>query len=571
MSSAAGIFPAAGEALLFLLYALCSCACAFFRLLVNTDELWNFAFGENIAWGLLPYRDFNYLQTPFSALVNGLLFQVFGGHILVMRLAGALLFTVMAWLLYRSGKVLGAEKLFASLPGFALILIFSSNIFFEYAGFCLCTLLLLLYMDLRAGAVMQDEPEADGPRPAGIGAGDPADTRAEREMAGRGGQILAGVLGGLAILSKQTYGAFIAAASWIAAFMLAKSRGKGWKEAAEAALLRMTGSAIPCLVFLFYLLGTGTFGDFWEMCFLGIRTFSARYRYTSMMLENPGYFIAGMAFPAALAAGAVFTAVRIRMGWREGGSRLSVPAGQGDCAGERPQERTKETAQTGDICRRDCLRRSALQMGLILLYTVFGCINMVPLANLYHFETCVIPAMLIPVLLMAAVKQQGSRVWKFLRAAAGLGIAAVLVFLMGYNPVYMARHFSLHRDIPAFAYTYISRELADEIDQVSAFITKEREQGHEVYVLDNCAGYYLRPLGIYHKYLDMFLLGNLGLKDPLACLEDTLSPGSVYLMPDESRENTQYPKAAVQEFQKELIPDGKLASYEVYRAAGLSP
>ena len=36
----------------------------FFRPIGNVDELWNFTFGNNIAMGLVPYRDFNLLQTP---------------------------------------------------------------------------------------------------------------------------------------------------------------------------------------------------------------------------------------------------------------------------------------------------------------------------------------------------------------------------------------------------------------------------------------------------------------------------------------------------------------------------
>lgn len=529
--SAAGGFPAAGEAVLLLLYALNSFFCAFFRILINTDELWNFAFGENIALGLLPYRDFNYLQTPFSALVNALLFKVFGGHILVMRLGGALLFTAMAMILYQNARAVGAGRLLASLPGFALILIFSSNIFFEYAGFCLFVLLLLMKTDLQAAAALgrirlhSNEEILD----------DPAGKKLRWLTPGC--QILAGILGGLAMLSKQTYGTFIAAASWICVPLIAASGGRKAKETVRLTFFRVLGSSIPCFIFLFYLIGSRTFSDFWEMCFLGIRTFSARYRYLSMMRENAGLFIAGMAFPAALAAGAAFAIMR----WRK------------------PSQKGVQ-------------RYRAVQMIVILLYTIFGCINLVPLANVYHFQTCTIPALLIIELLAAdalrgkaAAGSLKARAGKIIPVLARIAILAELVFLLVYNPIDVGIHFRLHTDIPCFEYTFISEEFSAEIRQLTGFIETERRQGNEVYVLDNCAGYYLRPLGIYHKYLDMFLLGNLGLKTPQECLQESLSDRAVYLLPDKTRKNTQYPRKAVEAFRKELKPDGVLGSYEIYR------
>ena len=549
MRSAAGDFPAAGEAVLFLLYALISFLCAFFRILINTDEMWNFAFGENIAEGLLPYRDFNYLQTPFSALVNALLFKVFGGHILVMRLGGAVLFTAMAVILYRNARVLGAGRLLASLPGFALILIFSSNIFFEYAGFCLCVLLAVMGMDLKAASVIcSPEISISGERAdysqwtssSAKGrniSGEDESVRKARRWLSPAWQILPGILGGLAMLSKQTYGTFIAAASWVCVPLIIASGGRKAKEAVRLTFFRMLGSSIPCFVFLFYLLGSGTFSDFWEMCFLGIRTFSSRYRYLSMMRENAGLFIAGMAFPAALAAGAVFAVLL----WRQAPGKR-----EGRC--------------------------QAVQMIVILIYTIFGCINMVPLANVYHFETCSIPALLIIELLLAAAFRgkapAGSlkaKAEKGVRLLSWIAILAELIFLLVYNPIDVGLHFRLQTDIPCFEYTFISEEFSAEIRQVIDFIKAERKQGNEVYVLDNCAGYYLRPLGIYHKYLDMFLLGNLGLKTPQECLQETLLPGTVYLLPDKTRKNTQYPRSAVESFRKGLKPDGVLGSYEIYR------
>ena len=40
------------------------------RNLANLDEIWNFNFARNIANGLIPYKDFNMLQTPLLPFIH---------------------------------------------------------------------------------------------------------------------------------------------------------------------------------------------------------------------------------------------------------------------------------------------------------------------------------------------------------------------------------------------------------------------------------------------------------------------------------------------------------------------
>ena len=39
------------------------------RNFANLDEIWNFNFARNIANGLIPYKDFNMLQTPLLTFI----------------------------------------------------------------------------------------------------------------------------------------------------------------------------------------------------------------------------------------------------------------------------------------------------------------------------------------------------------------------------------------------------------------------------------------------------------------------------------------------------------------------
>lgn len=47
------------------------------RQLNNLDEIWNYNFAKNIADGLIPYKDFNMLQTPLLPFITGLILKVF--------------------------------------------------------------------------------------------------------------------------------------------------------------------------------------------------------------------------------------------------------------------------------------------------------------------------------------------------------------------------------------------------------------------------------------------------------------------------------------------------------------
>lgn len=73
--------------------------CAWFRTAENYDEYWNFTFAKNVADGLLPYRDFNMLQTPLSCFLSGGILALFGKELIVLRLLGVVLFIGIMWVL----------------------------------------------------------------------------------------------------------------------------------------------------------------------------------------------------------------------------------------------------------------------------------------------------------------------------------------------------------------------------------------------------------------------------------------------------------------------------------------
>ena len=132
-------------------------------------------------------------------------------------------------------------------------------------------------------------------------------------------------------------------------------------------------------------------------------------------------------------------------------------------------------------------------------------------------------------------------------------------------------------DIPHVRGIFMDRDEVDEYRKVLAGIQSWLDAGWEVYLLDNRAPFYLIPMDRYHKYMDMFLVGNLGLKTPAECLEETLEKNekAAYLVPEEMDGQYQYPRQAILDFSRRYLLNtgglGEFICYEWSRERGGGP
>lgn len=480
------------------------CIAAFFRDVSNVDELWNYNFANNIWSGRLPYRDFNLLQTPFSCLINAGFLALFGRYILSIRFAGALLFLGVSLLLYRQSRLLGAGRIAALVVPFAFITMFFWDIFFEYNVLILFFLLAAMVFDLTGWQ--------------------------KRQRLRAGTHIFIGILMGLAILSKQTYGFFVAAAAVITGFLTAPGTVSCEKEEKipgsgllrlrfRAALLRIAGIALPCLAFLVYLLVTDTFQNFLDMCLYGIREFSGIYAYTSFMMENPAYFLGGLLFPLLIIASVVTAVV------------------------------TKN-------------RNKRMKIVICLLYSSFGCISLYPLANSYHVALSAVP--FLPLIFQIFPKRL--LVKKAFVVIETFAVVAMAFFLSVLVPVMNCHKTKLCVEgFSHYAYTFMEKSVIADLEDVVAYVGSMKIQGWDVYILDNYASFYLIPLNVYHNGLDMFLLGNLGTKQPEVWIYEAQENGNaIFLTPEEGRGNWQFPWDAVNEAKKNWRKGKKIGEFDIY-------
>ena len=64
----------------------------------DLDEIWNYGFMHSIYSGLIPYKDFNMVITPFFPMLFSLPFFIFGSNLLVVNICQSLLITFVYFL-----------------------------------------------------------------------------------------------------------------------------------------------------------------------------------------------------------------------------------------------------------------------------------------------------------------------------------------------------------------------------------------------------------------------------------------------------------------------------------------
>lgn len=69
---------------------------------ITMDYIWNYGFSAKIYEGLMPYRDFNLLQTPLSFYVTALLFNLLGNYFISYAIIGGFFIALTFYLFYRA-------------------------------------------------------------------------------------------------------------------------------------------------------------------------------------------------------------------------------------------------------------------------------------------------------------------------------------------------------------------------------------------------------------------------------------------------------------------------------------
>ena len=228
------------------------------RELNNLDEIWNFNFARNIANGLVPYKDFNMLQTPLLSIVCGCVLQLLGQQLIVMRVLAVILCAGIIFLLYKILTTLKINEFIAIILLFPIMYMYKDyfTIDYNYANILITLLITLLELKYyNKESKIKD--------------------------------ILFGILAGLAILNKQTTG-FVLALIFVFYKLLIIDKSNA-KTILKSILYRVIGVIIPVGVGFAYLVYNNALYDFLDYTVLGIKTFNNFIPYTNLLIDSKLY------------------------------------------------------------------------------------------------------------------------------------------------------------------------------------------------------------------------------------------------------------------------------------------
>lgn len=227
----------------------------------NLDEIWNFNISNQIANGLIPYKNISMITTPLFASIIAIFLKIFQNELIAFRFITAIISTLICFLTYKIFSKLIKKEIISAIFTGIFIIIYYEFFSLDYNFGILLINLIILFLELRS-----------------IG-------KENKKIQ----DLIIGILAMFAILTKQTVGFFIALE--VIGFKLIRIEKKGdiipcIKEIG----IRILGMIIPAFIFIIYLLATNSFNEFVDYTILGINTFSNTIPYFKL-LDSSNIFV----------------------------------------------------------------------------------------------------------------------------------------------------------------------------------------------------------------------------------------------------------------------------------------
>ena len=252
------ILELCGNVFVFCFIFLFCASNIFAKPICDLDEIWNYNFARNIANGLIPYNDFNMIQTPLLPFICAFFLKVIGNKLITMRVLAVIIQTLIFYLGYELIKKYGKDNKLSILVICGIMLLSKDVIAIDYNYATLLVTLIILIIELKH---LNNEDYF----------------KFEFKY-----DFLLGILVGLTVLLKQTTGLVLAVA--FIGYKLFEVRNKSdFVKYLKKALIRLVGVIIPVIIFIIYLLITKSFESFMSYCILGIRDFNNVIKYKGLL------------------------------------------------------------------------------------------------------------------------------------------------------------------------------------------------------------------------------------------------------------------------------------------------
>jgi len=218
----------------------------------NMDEIWNFSFAKNIHDGLIPYKDFNLISTPFSCYLNSIILNI-DSSLLFFRIIYFIYYLTILYLLDNILDKLEIKPILKYLIIFLSVLILIKSCYLDYNFIQIILLLLLINFHLK-----------------------------NQDYQNNILNIIIPLISGLTIINKQSSGLIIALVN-ILLILLKKIYFKK-NISLKFIIKQIIISLIPTIIFTIYLVITKSYIEFYDLAIIGLTAFTNKYISTTILL-----------------------------------------------------------------------------------------------------------------------------------------------------------------------------------------------------------------------------------------------------------------------------------------------
>lgn len=479
---------------IFLIIALAIAVVVIPKAIGNLDELWNFNFANNVENGLVPYRDFNMVQTPLLPMVNAIFLAIFGNELIVMRILACLLCAGILFTFYKILNLLKANKGISLFVVMALFYMLKDYFCMDYNFAVLFVTLIIIYIELRRNLYNKENINA-------IEIGDAIESLNTNKNCSQSStnketkennktdlknnklnnwktDLILGILAGICIMLKQSTGAIVTIALLGYNLLLVRSKEE-FTQYLKSTGIKILGVLIPVAIIFIYLAINGAVDDFWDYCIAGIKTFTNKIPY-SRLLDNEKLYIKILSIVAPITFMGTFLY---------------------------------------SVFKRNKTFLIISSLSIASFSAVY------PIADEVHFLIGILPTgIIICVILDFLIKAIVRGISKLINKISNrekyinIWLEYFLIFMVigitvwyGYKSIPNIKDYfaNCKNDVKHFANIVITDYTYQKIQAMDYFI---KSQDKPVYILDAEAALYQIPLDIYYKDYDMFLIGNIGSK-----------------------------------------------------------
>jgi len=366
--------------------------------------------------------------------------------------------------------------------------------------------------------------------------------------------FLIGIVAGLAIITKQSTGFFIAA-TYVGYKWLAVRSKEDLNLAFKISLSRGVGVLVPVTTFFLYLFLTNSILDFFDFCFLGISEFKNYISYMNLLdlgiikdfLSNVDGFYNKLWIFGKVSIFIIIAILALMM-------FFIIPFTV--------------------IYLIKKLKFDSVESKNILKLFVFGIASFLlvyPIADYNHFAIGALILIILSIYIVSINFKIGNeKVIKYFNKfiiVVFYIVVVLLVIVAGRNYYEYIKNENKNHSLNHYNGVIIDKSRSEKISAVNQFIEQQEMIGKNVYIINADSCFYTIPIDKYEKYFDLLLKGNLGQKGVQKVIDkiEGLSDNSLFLILNDSTSlNWQFPKEVIEFIRNNYNNVGSIANYDIY-------